>query len=217
MTDSTGFYGEGAQASNQATYAQNFYNRAAEWGECYYDLTHNVVINESYDLPFGRGRRFGSALSPVLNAVVGDWQVNGILSFHNGFPLTISGSDNSGTNARSARANCIAPASVYGDRNAALGGYQWFDPSAYAPALKGTFGSCGVSTVRGPGLGTADIGLSKRFVVREGQNFEFRTEFINFTNTPILNAPKTALGSTLGLIQSSQGARNIQLGLKYNF
>jgi hypothetical protein len=40
---------------------------------------------------------------------------------------------------------------------------------------------------------------------------------INFTNTPILNAPSTGLGQTLGLVNSSQGARQIQFGLKYNF
>src|SRR5277367_2724540 len=117
MTDSTGFYGEGAQAANQASYAQNFYDRAAEWGACYYDLTNSVIAHESYDLPFGRNRRFGRNLHPILNAIAGDWQINGILSFHNGFPLTISGSDNSGTNARSARANCVAPADVYAERN----------------------------------------------------------------------------------------------------
>ena len=217
MTDSTGFYGEGAQASNHSTYAQNFYNRAAEWGECYYDLTNNVIIHESYDLPFGHDRRFGKSMNKAVNAIAGDWQINGILSFHNGFPLTISGSDNSGTNARSARANCIGPATVFGEQNSPLGGYQWFDPSVYAPAAKATFGSCGVSTIRGPGLATADLGLSKRVAVREKQNLEFRAELINATNTPILNAPKTALGSTLGLVQSSQGARNIQLGLKFNF
>jgi hypothetical protein len=217
MTDSTGFYGEGAQAVNQANNPQNIYNRAAEWGACYYDLTHSLILEETYDLPFGHDRRFASHLNKVADAVLGGWQINGILSFHGGFPLTISGSDNSGTDARSARANCISPATVYGEQDSSLGGYQWFNPAAYAPAAGGTFGTCGVSTVRGPGLATADVGVSKRFVVREGQNLEFRTEFINFTNTPILNAPKAALGSTLGLLQSSQGARNIQLGLKYNF
>ena len=217
MTDSTGSYGEGAQAANQSTYAHNIYNRAAEWGPCYYDLTHSLIAHESYDLPFGGSRRFGKSLNKVLDAAVGQWQINGIVSFHNGFPLTISGSDNSGTNARSARANCIAPATVYGERDSRLGGYQWFDPSVYAPVAKGTFGTCGVSTVRGPGIASADLGLSKRFVIREKGNLELRGEFINATNTPILNAPKVALGSTLGVLQSSQGARNIQLGLKYNF
>ncbi len=217
MTDSTGFYGEGAEASSQASYAQNIYNRRAEWGPCYYDLTHSLIAYESYDLPFGRGRRFGKNLDKALDAVVGQWQVNGIVSFHNGFPLTITGSDNSGTNARSARASCLEPATVFGDRDSRLGGYQWFDPSVYAPAAKGTFGSCGVGTVRGPGIASADLGLSKRFVMGEKGAMELRAEFINATNTPILNAPKVALGSTLGVLQSSQGARNIQLGLKYNF
>jgi hypothetical protein len=176
-----------------------------------------MIAHESYDLPFGRSHRIGQNLNKAVNTIVGDWQVNAIVSFHNGFPLTLSGSDNSGTVARSARPNCLAPATVYGDRNSPLGGFQWFDPSVYAPAGKGTFGNCGVSTVRGPGLASADVGLSKRFRVRESQNLEFRSEFINVTNTPILNAPRVALGSTLGLVQSSQGARNIQLALKYNF
>ncbi len=217
MTDSTGFYGEGAQAASQSTYAQNLYNRAAEWGSCYYDLPHSLIAHESYDLPFGRGRRFGKNLNKALDSVVGQWQVNGIVSFHNGFPLTISGSDNSGTNARSSRASCIAPATVYGAQDSRLGGYQWFDPSVYAPAAKGTFGTCGVGTVRGPGIASADLGLSKRFLIGEKGALELRGEFINATNTPILNAPKVALGSTLGVLQSSQGARNVQLGLKYNF
>jgi len=37
------------------------------------------------------------------------------------------------------------------------------------------------------------------------------------SNTPILNAPNRSIGSNLGVVSSSQGARNIQLGLKYNF
>ena len=61
------------------------------------------------------------------------------------------------------------------------------------------------------------MSLVKIFPITERQGLEFRGEFINLTNTPILNAPNHSLGSQLGLIQSSQGARNIQFGLKYNF
>ena len=61
------------------------------------------------------------------------------------------------------------------------------------------------------------MSLVKRFPITERQNLEFRGEFINLTNTPILNAPTHTVGSTLGVIQSSQGERNIQFGLKYNF
>ena len=77
------------------------------------------------------------------------------------------------------------------------GGYQWFDPSAYGPPVPGAFGTCGVGTVRGPGLTNLDLGLQKEFFVSEGKHFEFRTEFLNLTNTPILNAPNTGLGAGL--------------------
>ena len=217
MTDSVGFYGEGGQSVNQSSYSQNLYDRKAEWGPCYYDVAHNVSAYLTYDLPFGRNREFGKSWNRAVDAVLGGWQINGILSFHGGFPLTISATDNSGTNSQGSRANCIAPARVYGEQNSPKGGYQWFDASAFGPADAGTFGTCGVGTVRGPGIMNADVSFLKSFSITEHQNLELRSEFINFTNTPILQAPTSSLGTTLGLIQSSQGARNIQFGLKYRF
>ena len=220
MTDSIGFYGSGAQAAPTSAYVQNLYNRAAEWGPCFFDAKHNVTGYVTYDLPFGRGRAFGKNMNRALDAVVGGWQVNAILSFHTGFPLTVTARDASGTSSRGARADCLAPANVFGYQPASgKAGIQWFDPSPYAQPLAGTFGSCGVGTVRGPGLKTADLSASKRFTVTESQNLELRGEFINFTNTKILNTPARSTNnlSTLGLINSSQGARQIQLALKYNF
>jgi hypothetical protein len=61
------------------------------------------------------------------------------------------------------------------------------------------------------------MSLVKQFPITERQNLEIRGEAINLTNTPILNAPNRSVGSNLGLITASQGARNIQLGIKYNF
>ena len=218
MTDSSGYYGSwGGQATPTSPYWQNLYDKKAEWGPCYYDATHVLTSYATYDLPFGRDRKFGKNLNKVVNAVVGDWQLNGILSLHTGFPLTVSADDASGTNSRGARANCIAPAHVFGKQNSPSGGYQWFDPNSYAPAIPGTFGTCGVSTVRGPGLHNLDLSLAKFFNITERQRIEFRAESINFTNTPILNSPNTGLGSNLGLLNSSQGARNVQFALKYLF
>ena len=68
-----------------------------------------------------------------------------------------------------------------------------------------------------PDSSTSDVSFLKIFDVTEHQKLEVRSEFINFTNTPLLQAPTVSVGSTLGLIQSSQGARNIQFGLKYSF
>lgn len=223
MTDSIGFYGSGGGASAATSaYVQNLYNRKGEWGPCGWDAEHIFTGYVSYDLPFGHGRAFGKNINRFADAFVGGWQVNSVMSFHTGFPLTISNatSDPSGTGARSSRANCIAPANVLGKQNASVsgGGFQWFDTSSFAVVPVGTFGTCGVGTVRGPGLATADLSLSKKFRFTESQNLEFRGEFINAFNHPILNAPtRTVANATFGVIQSSQGARNIQFGLKYNF
>jgi len=149
-----------------------------------------------------------------VNAVIGDWSISGIYSLHGGFPLTISAGDASGTKSRGARANCVAPANVFGTQNSPSGGYQWFDPGSYSAPNPHTFGTCGVGTVRGPWLSSLDLSFLKQFVITERTRLEFRSEFINLTNTPILNSPSTGLGSSLGLLQSSQGPRNIQFGLK---
>lgn len=217
MTDNLGYYGQGGQSAQVNWYAQNIYNEAAEWGPCDYDAKSNFVANTVYALPFGRKQKFGGNMSKLADAVVGGWQVSGILSLHSGFPLSIGGSDASGTGSRGARADCVAPVDIYGKQNSSLGGYQWFNPADFAATSAGTFGSCGVGTVRGPGLKSLDVNLSKTFDITERQHVELRAEAINFTNTPILNAPSNYLGSTLGLLNSSQGARNIQFALKYSF
>jgi hypothetical protein len=222
LTDSSGYYGSwGGQTTPTSPYWQNLYDKKAEWGPCYYDVHQVVTGYITYDLPLGHNRTFGKSMNKALNAVVGEWQVNAIASFHGGFPLTISGSDASGTNSRGARADCIGPVSYSDYTNAPLsegltGGYQWFGQAAFSQPASG-FGTCGVGTVRGPGLHNLDLSISKFFPITEKQKLEFRSEFTNFTNTPILNSPNAGLGSTLGAITSSQGARNIQFALKYHF
>jgi hypothetical protein len=57
---------------------------------------------------------------------------------------------------------------------------------------------------------TLDLGVQKTFPFGEAKRLEFRAEFINLTNTPVLNSPTASLGPSLGEITSSQGPRNIQ-------
>jgi hypothetical protein len=217
MTNSIGYYGQSGQAATTSAYWQNAYNSVAEWGPCDYDAAHNFVMNTIYSLPFGRGQKFGQNMNKALDAVVGGWKASYILSLHTGFPITITSSDVSGTNARSARANCLAPGDVLGEQNAPQGGYQYFSPTPYSAEVKGTFGTCGVGTIRGPGLASLDFDLSKSFHITEKSFLDLRGEFINLTNTVVLNAPSRGIGTTLGLLQGSQGARQVQLALKFHF
>jgi len=85
----------------------------------------------------------------------------------------------------------------------------------------GHFGNCGVGTERGPGIKQIDFSIAKNFVIREGQRVEFRAEAINAFNTPVLDVIGYSAdifgGSGAGVVNTSQGARNLQLGLKYVF
>ncbi len=222
LTDSSGYYGSwGGQTTPTSPYWQNIYDQKAEWGPCYYDAEHVVTGYITYDLPLGRNRTFGKNMNRALNAVIGEWQVNALGSIHSGFAITASASDASGTGSRGSRPDCIAPVIYNGYQNAPLsegvtGGYQWFQGSSFSQPASG-FGSCGVGTIRGPGLHEMDFSVSKFFAITEAQKIEFRGEFINLTNTPIFNSPNTGLGATMGAMGSAQGARNIQFALKYHF
>ena len=69
----------------------------------------------------------------------------------------------------------------------------------------------------GAGFRTADLSVQKEFPLSESKSLEFRVEFSNVTNTPILNSPSTLLNYKLGLVDRSQGERNIQFALKFSY
>ncbi|MDE3181343.1 MAG: carboxypeptidase regulatory-like domain-containing protein, partial [Acidobacteriota bacterium] len=181
----------------------------------YFDATHNFVASYVYQLPLGPGNRFGGHMNRLANGVLGNWQVSGIVSAHTGFPITITGPDNSGTKSRGAKADCIAPIHY---PHGVGPDTTWFGTGSFTPSTAGTFGNCANGTVRGPGLRDWDVGVQKQFPFTESKRLEFRAEFINFTNTPFFQAPNRSVTSTqFGQLRSSQGERNIQFALKFYF
>lgn len=227
MTNSQGFWGEGGQSSAPSAWWQNTYNPSGENGACYYNVRGVFTGYVIYELPFGRGKQFGANMNKVADAVVGGWKLNVIPTFRGGFPLTLSSNDDhSGTNSFQNRPNCLAPPHVLHKQPIGNGfyGYRWFDPASYQEPSAGYFGNCSVSSVYGPGEQNIDASLAKIFSITEHQNVEFRAEFINVFNHTILDAPSNGGinitnpdGGTIGQINTSEGARNIQFALKYNF
>lgn len=67
-----------------------------EFSKSSFTVPNRLVINYVYPLPFGQGKRFLSNASGVVNKLVGDWTVNGLSTFQDGFPL---GFQDSSTNA----------------------------------------------------------------------------------------------------------------------
>jgi outer membrane receptor protein involved in Fe transport len=217
MSDSIGYYGEGGQAGGQSAYMQNLYDRKAEWGPTYFDVSHNFVGSFVYETPFGKGKKFGSNWNPVVNGILGGWQLGGIYTAHGGFPLTIKMSgDPSGTGARSFRANVSGKPN---DPHNIGPGVLFLDPTPYSAPTARTFGNAGIGIVRGPGMSRFDLSLGKRFSMGERRWFELRAEAFNLTNTPIFLSPasQTITAATFGQIRSSQGERNVELAAKFYF
>jgi hypothetical protein len=249
LSNSPGYFGGGGWGSdNTQTYYgqpgfQNIYDPRSDWGPCYYDQTHIVSSYVTYQLPIGRGKQFGRDLNPAVNAVVGNWEIGGIITLHSGNALTmnqIAGwGDTSGTNGigyliGSGRPNCNGPIRVVNRRvpsdpaTNTPGYIQWFDTSnitAVDPASP-MFGTCSVGNFRGPGLQDVDLSLHKNFLITETKRLEFRLEAVNafnhrvltFKGGPAFGSFEPASESSFsGQVTGSQGARNVQLGLKLLF
>jgi len=191
------------------------YDRRAEWGPAYFDVRHSFVTSVFYELPWGKGKQFGSGWSPAVNTVLGGWQLGGILTLHTGFPLTVTANDASGTLSRGARADVIG--TPHDSQLVGLGNH-YLDPAAFAQPKQFTFGNEGPGAVRGPGLQRFDLSLGKKFPITEQKYFEFRGEAFNLSNTPTFNGPVRFINSsTFGEVSTTQGERNVQLALKFFF
>ncbi|MEN6606634.1 MAG: carboxypeptidase regulatory-like domain-containing protein, partial [Bryobacteraceae bacterium] len=186
MSDAIGYYGEGGQAGSQSAYWQNLYDRKAEWGPTYFDAKHMLTYVYTYEMPFGKGRKWGADVHPLVNGFLGGWNMGGLLTLRSGFPLTITATDRSGTTSRGPRANRVGDGK--GPQDVGLG-TTWLDKSAFKSMVAGSFGNSGVGVVRGPGLAQFDLSLQKVFPFKERYNFELRGEFFNLTNTPHFNGP----------------------------
>ena len=115
MSDSTGYYGAWNNALSASAYWQNVYDSKSEWAPCYYDATHVLSAYAIYELPFGKGKKFGGD-NKVVDAVIGGWEVSPILTFRTGFPLPVYGAgDESGTFSRGSRADCNSLPHILGE------------------------------------------------------------------------------------------------------
>ncbi len=209
MSNSPGYFGTGwgstqAQSSGGQPGWQNIYDPHSDWGPCYFDQTHVFSSYVTYALPVGRGKQFGHDMNPVLSAVVGNWEIGGIITAHTGNALTLNqfggwghgNGDPSGTRGiggafLSERPSCVGPVhvvdKVVNGTPAGPGFIQWFDPTNVFNAAPGTFGTCSVGNIRGPGYFDVDLSLHKDFPIGERMRLQFRAEALNAFNRPVWN------------------------------
>jgi hypothetical protein len=251
LSNSPGYFGTGwgstgATSSGGQPGPQNIYDMRSDWGPCFFDQRHVLTSYVTYQLPFGRGKQFGKDMSSTLNAVLGNWEIGGIISAHSGNSLTLNqfggwggSQDPSNTNGigpqtLSERPNCAGAVHVVNKRVPAVAGttaggganayIQWFDPSNISSPANNSFGNCSVGNITGPTYADVDLSLHKNFLFTESKRLEFRFEALNAFNHPVWTfSGGPANGSfdfgsgILGQVTGSQSARSLQFGLKFVF
>jgi hypothetical protein len=214
-----------------------------DWGLSQLNLNDSFTASILYDLPFGKGKHFGSTWSGATNAILGNWQLNVIERATSGFPLFVVDSGdgsgvffsyNGGTYQRpnqvgdpnragpvAGNPGCNAPSRIHTIQN-------WFNPCAFKQAPSGELGTAARAPVYGPRFVNTDFSVIKDLPLsfREGMNLQFRAEFFNLFNHPqfyLAGAGGSGeqdinAGSTFGVINNTvNNARLIQFALKLRF
>ncbi len=190
-----------------------------------WDIRHNLASSFSYDIPFGRGRKFGNSLPTVADSLLANWQVNGILTLHTGNPFTLRSNGCVGV-----WASCFPNLVPGKNPNAAPAGGRspdhWFDTTAVvaistlsSPANI-TQGNLGLQSNTSPPTETLDFSVFKDFRFTERIRSQFRMEATNLFNTPQFSTPdNNAQNSTFGVVTSTAAGseRHIQFSLRLRF
>jgi hypothetical protein len=185
-----------------------------------YDQPFNNTTSFTYELPFGRSRKFGSNWHPVLDGVAGGWRVTGINTMTSGLPVNLTYSPSSQLQVSSApnyRPNITGdPLTPEGQR----GPTNYLNPNTVVSPTDPTlpFGNAGRNIVRAPSLFQLDLGLHKDFRITEGSRLEFRTEAFNILNKTNFMAPDSnRSNNSFGTITSTFPWREIQMALRFVF
>lgn len=201
------------------------FNRNADYGNVAFTRRHRALTTFLWEVPVGKGRSYLSGAHRAVDAVLGGWQMSGIVLFQTGAFLTptFTGTDPSGTGASrraSQRPDVISDPIPTQQTSAA-----WFTRAAFAaPANNiGRYGYASVGSLVGPGTKNFSMGLAKKFRFTEQTGLQFQADFSNVFNHLNLGNPSTNISSSaFGTITGTQtaegtGPRVIQLGLRLFF
>jgi Carboxypeptidase regulatory-like domain len=182
----------------------------ADWALSQLNLNHSFTASVLYDLPFGRGKQFGSNWSRPVNAILGNWEVDVIEKATSGFPLYVVDLANaSGSNflfngafslnrpneisdphkvgpvLTNSNVACHTTVSQGGSAPERVGTIAaWFNPCAFDHAPAGELGDSNRAPLYGPRFVNTDFSAIKHFPIRESMQLDFRAEFFNIFNHP---------------------------------
>lgn len=201
----------------------NNWNLAADKSVDAGDTPQSLVASYIYDLPIGRGKVVGSGMNRKADAVLGGWELSGIVTEKSGIPLGFRGNDipSYGGNPRP---DIIGDPHSLSHRSV----HEWFNTGAFAYAPYGTFGTAPrySSNVRAPGYNNFDTAIMKNWMIFDKERIQFRAELFNTFNHPQFYSPNTSYSgcdpnsnatcsSSFGQITSTFPSREVQMSGKF--
>jgi hypothetical protein len=188
-----------------------------------FDRRHVFQGTYTYDLPFGKGRRFFSGMPSVLNYIIGGWETAGTVVWASGRPFTVYSGINTVSSVVQSTADCNGCTRHSGQLVLESGRNFWFDASTrsqFAAPAPGSIGNTGRNFFLAPNYFQWDSSLSKKFRITERVNFDLRFDARNVLNNPSFDNPTAVITSTIfGRINDSvtNNARRIQVSGKLSF
>lgn len=192
---------------------RNAYNLGAEKTVDGSDTPHSFVVSYLYEIPVGKGKKFGGNMNSTLNAVLGGWQTSGAVTAKKGFPLSIGSSGNGltyfGVNQH---------VDIVGDFHVSNPDRShWFNTAAFAPAANWTTGNAPryFSDLRAPNYYNWDLSIQKYIPIwKEVLRAQFRVDMYNALNHTNYYSPNTTIGAGFGTIGAAWTPRQMQAVFK---
>ena len=250
LSDNQGSYGSfngSAFVDEQGGYSPtDSFNRHIDYGNVSATRRHRWLSTAIYELPIGRGRRFGSGMNRFADLAFGGWQLSNIFLYQSGTFLTAfipnGFIDPSGTGSGVALGGASQRPDVTGNPNSGSHNRNhWFNNNAFScpgqtgyasiatcnvgvgSAPIGRFGNESVGDLVGPGTVSLSTGLSKSFTIVEGVRLRAEGTFTNVLNHTNLADPQLDVTqASFGQITQARGSdfggnRTGQLSLKLEF
>jgi hypothetical protein len=221
-------YSDGLGSSLGATYYPLPGWQQLDWGLSQVNLNHDFTASLIYELPFGKGKQYGSSWNGPMNAILGNWEATVIEKATSGFPIFVVANNGSGVNFQNNGNSLIRPNQVCNPtlNNPSIS--EWFNVNCFVDPPSGELGNASRTPVSGPGFVNTDFSAIKHFMLpwREGLRLDLRAEVFNLLNHPQFGTPGSGICAAcpqldtpgFGSINTTvNNPRLIQLALKLLF
>jgi hypothetical protein len=180
-----------------------------------YDRTHNFQLGFGYQLPW----QTTGSYSSIANAIIANWQLNGVFAVFSGSPFTVTASGTSLNTPSNAQTADLVKDVVHVGKIGATGTY--YDPTSWVQPTCVCYGNTGRNQFRGPGAVNLDMSAFRAFPIRGASRLEFRVEAANLTNTPKFGNPNgdVTSGNFMRVLGTLNGysERQVRLGIRFSF